>query len=379
MIKHPEIAESSQHIALLGYIVDGHHLNHCKILIQEGFCGYFLFTGEFHAALQEVGCIVSSENLLRISPQGKSPRHVLSAVRRVVKMQPVIREVFSTSLDEFWLELSALSFFRLEWINSTVRFSGIWIASNFFYLNAKEVKRKFVLRLLSIIVKGAVRSKSRILFFNEELYEFVHAHFDKTGASVFWCPDPYEELTIPENESSAKPVIPQLLMAGHHKPRKGTQWALESLSEWSSGALEVLIVGKVSALPDLESVIARLPSSVEVRIVDRRVSDEELEDFYKTCTAVLLPYRHFGGSSGIFVNALFHGKPVISSNWGIIGSRTKRVRGGLVFDHDSSQSFCESIKKLLAAPEDAFDRDSVRDYLQANSPQKYTEVACAVG
>lgn len=363
-------------IALLGYITEGHHLSHCQLLLNAGFNGRLIVTHAFYDRL----CL----ELLRPLPidcvffvsDFSTNQELLRETRDIAESEG-IEEIFTTSLDKFWKLLFLRSLFNQPWLTRKCKFSGIWNTANFFYLSAGSLKRITALKILTVLARAACRGNSRMLFFNESLHAYLNEHSSLPSRIIQWCPDPYQSLPELDGFSCLADSRPVLLMAGHHKPRKGTQWALEAFLNWDGPEILIQIVGQISDLPDLELVGSNLPKSVGLEIVNRRVSEKELIGYYSHCTAVLLPYRHFGGSSGIFVNAVAYGKPVVASDWGVIATRIQQYGLGAVFKHSSPSDFLHSVHGVLSGGSSTSRESGRIDYLFANSPSEFAR--CVFG
>lgn len=63
-----------------------------------------------------------------------------------------------------------------------------------------------------------------------------------------------------------------------------------------------------------------------------------IEHFFKSVTHLILPYREFYGSSGVMLQALDLGIPVLSPNSGIIGYRIKNYNLGFTYKNDDFSS-----------------------------------------
>jgi glycosyltransferase involved in cell wall biosynthesis len=64
-----------------------------------------------------------------------------------------------------------------------------------------------------------------------------------------------------------------------------------------------------------------------------------VEAFFKAATHLILPYRDFYGSSGVMLQALSYGIPVLSPNRGIIGHRIEKYGLGLTYDDRDPEDF----------------------------------------
>ena len=91
--------------------------------------------------------------------------------------------------------------------------------------------------------------------------------------------------------------------------------------------------------------LLELVKSGNAAITEKFVSESDFIEYFSAADVVLLPYRKFRFSSGILVNALNAGRPVIASDYGMIGKATMEIASGTCFK-DSSVS---SLSKALVA------------------------------
>ena len=63
-----------------------------------------------------------------------------------------------------------------------------------------------------------------------------------------------------------------------------------------------------------------------------------IEYFFKSVSHLVLPYRKFYGSSGVMLQALDYGIPVLSPENGITGYRIKNYHLGAIYDEKNEKS-----------------------------------------
>jgi len=59
--------------------------------------------------------------------------------------------------------------------------------------------------------------------------------------------------------------------------------------------------------------------------------------FFESCTYVVLPYRNHLGSSGVMLQAIYFGKPVLVPDSGLMAARTRQYQLGLTYHVDDNQ------------------------------------------
>ena len=63
-----------------------------------------------------------------------------------------------------------------------------------------------------------------------------------------------------------------------------------------------------------------------------------IEYFFKSVSHLVLPYRKYYGSSGVMLQALDYGIPVLAPDIGIIGHRIRKYGLGITYDDKDASS-----------------------------------------
>jgi len=156
------------------------------------------------------------------------------------------------------------------------------------------------------------------------------------------------QLNLPENK-----VI--ILHAGTSRREKGLKdlcLAMGRLSPIQTQELLLYRIGQVDPAdrPWLQGLIKnKLACSVE-----RYVSEDELLAAYAACDWVVLPYRDQAESSGIMVHAAAHQRPVLVSDFGLIGDWTRQFGLGLTFKHKNVLDLSLKLGELTKTEEGIF-------------------------
>jgi hypothetical protein len=88
-----------------------------------------------------------------------------------------------------------------------------------------------------------------------------------------------------------------------------------------------------------------------------------IEYFFKSVSHLILPYSNFTGSSGIMLQALSYGIPVLVPDFGLCGYRVKKFNLGLTYKEDSLE---EQFLRFVEIPKEDFE-DSIGKYIKFNS------------
>lgn len=73
------------------------------------------------------------------------------------------------------------------------------------------------------------------------------------------------------------------------------------------------------------------------------VTESDFIEYLSAADVILLPYRKFRFSSGILVNAMNAGRPVLTSNYGMIGKITMSTASGKCFKDSSVSSLAKAL------------------------------------
>lgn len=101
-----------------------------------------------------------------------------------------------------------------------------------------------------------------------------------------------------------------------------------------------------------------------------------IEYFFKSVSHLVLPYRKFLGSSGVMLQALEYGIPVLVPNTGIIGYRVRMHKLGLTFDNNY-KSLVEQFKRFILIPKQNY-HNSINEYMQYQSISQLKKVLTGV-
>tara|TARA_R110001592_G_scaffold363394_1_gene687418 strand:- start:61514 stop:62659 length:1146 start_codon:yes stop_codon:yes gene_type:complete len=112
-----------------------------------------------------------------------------------------------------------------------------------------------------------------------------------------------------------------------------------------------------SALPNLTFAIAgRVGDMFDISGAPANVifkgflSGLELDDLYRESKAILVPSRWYEGFPNVITKAMYHGKPVITSNMGCFNDIVSHGKTGLMFDINNSGGLKEAILQIENDP-----------------------------
>jgi glycosyltransferase involved in cell wall biosynthesis len=184
-----------------------------------------------------------------------------------------------------------------------------------------------------------------------------------------------ERLGVQENRKIA-------LLFGALNGRKGIYELLDALIDLPSqvhSSLCLVLAGQVN-LKDYERLtakIAEIHSSCTVQIISQFefLAESEVPIYFKMADIILAPYQHHVGMSGILLQAASAGKPVLSSNFGLMGEMVEKYRLGLAIDSSKTSEIAAGLCKLLTDESlQLFDIETMNLFAKENSADKFSSI-----
>ena len=91
----------------------------------------------------------------------------------------------------------------------------------------------------------------------------------------------------------------------------------------------------------------RHDTDVQVILRDTFIPAQEVQSCFQMSDLVLAPYQHHVGMSGILVRAAAAGKPVLSSDYGLMGELTRRHALGYSVDSTKPEDIARAVSHFL--------------------------------
>lgn len=169
------------------------------------------------------------------------------------------------------------------------------------------------------------------------------------------------------------------LLFGAMGKRKGLDKLLESvnlLPESLCHQLCILLVGKMpdDLRQEYLNAIERLTSNLPVQIIirDRYIPEKQIQSYFQLADVILAPYQRHIGMSGIINRATVAKKPVLASDYGLMGEMTRRYKLGLAVDSTKATEIAAGLTKFLTESPNAYcDFDLMEQYAARNTPEKF--------
>lgn len=124
----------------------------------------------------------------------------------------------------------------------------------------------------------------------------------------------------------------------------------------------------------LEEKIAQLTQTHPVQVVTQYnfVPDEAIHPYFQMSDVILVPYQRHIGMSAILVRAAAAQKPVLASDFGVVGELTRRYELGLTVDSTSPGSIAEAMQRyLLEIPAELCNPVQQKQFAERNTAERF--------
>jgi len=266
------------------------------------------------------------------------------------------------------------------------RIAGIYFRPSFHYAALTGMRPSWRERLNDarkrLTLKRALHNPLFDTLFS--LDPFVVPEIDswQTGTTVLALPDGYTPpvqapVAVSHSIDSGRQIV---LTYGSLAERKGIFSVLEALPhvpDTLQRRLAVVFAGRVHE-PDsaaFRGAIARAERTSHVQIVvdDRFLPEPELAAWIDAAALLLVAYRHHIGSSNVLIRAAAAGKPVVGSDYGLVGEQIRRHRLGLAVNANDPASLAAALTDMLETPGRHFDPAEASRFSEANTATAFAE------
>lgn len=248
---------------------------------------------------------------------------------------------------------------------SPCKFSGIYFRPTFHYSDFdnykpswKDIFRQWRQKLL--LSKVLNNSQFKCLFSLDPLaikyIEKLH-----TSSKIIHLPDPViqyefepykiEQLRQKLGIDTDKKIF---LLFGRLTNRKGIYQLLEALRLLPSKVCQKLCFLLVGYIPStdkklIQEQIKIISQSLPIQIIicNEFIAEEEVHLYFELADVILAPYQKHVGMSGILLLAAAAKKPVLASNYGLMGQLVRQKRLGITVDSTSPQAIADGIINFI--------------------------------
>ncbi|NER78922.1 MAG: glycosyltransferase [Leptolyngbya sp. SIO1D8] len=181
------------------------------------------------------------------------------------------------------------------------------------------------------------------------------------------------ELGIDSNRTVA-------LVFGALTQRKGVPQLLEAIAQLlpsEAQKLCLVLVGESNLADDLNRQIDLIHHKLPIQIVCRYefVPEADVSAYFQLADIVLAPYQRHVGMSGILLQAAAAGKPVLSSDYGLMGELVHRFQLGIAVDSTQPAAIAQGLQQCLAQPLTSLgNRAQMQAFAEQNSATRFAQV-----
>lgn len=159
--------------------------------------------------------------------------------------------------------------------------------------------------------------------------------------------------------------------------RKGIKELLECLvhiPEDAASKICILLLGKLNEghRDEILSLVESLQSRLSVQII---LKDEwitgSVQHYYRLSDVILATYQGHMGSSSALIRAALAGKPVLSSDYGLMGAITRKHNLGMDVDTGDSRAMAAALTELATCDlDDVLDLEEASRYAKQHSTEQ---------
>ncbi len=169
------------------------------------------------------------------------------------------------------------------------------------------------------------------------------------------------------------------LLFGALTGRKGVAQLLEAISLLSSDLCQkicLVMIGEGDK-QSIETQVETFCRTKPVQIIGHYqfVPEQDVSQYFQLADFVLAPYQKHIGMSGILLLAAAAQKPILSSNYGLMGELVRQYQLGLTVDSTLPQEIADGITECLhKSPEQLGDRQQMKTFAEQNSAERFAQV-----
>lgn len=361
----------------------GHHLVYihhvCETLIDAGYTVHLAYDNHcprFHSFFQKrAPKLLEKITLVPIFDEEKTYLHH-SALNTLAKLSEDADEVFLINLDAVMSSILRKACFGITPPNSLKgKLSGIYVRPRPLDHWDKGLNQKIKARGFRILEKN--QWFKNIFLLDEMLLSKVKEKYTNTLFHFF--PDPWEEKpSISQKDAQVALQIPAgkkvFLQYGLGTRRKGIHHVIEAFKTLPENTTAFLLcAGPMDpGEEELSQELKSLEKIGKARVLDYFIESQDEENrLFAASDIILLPYLNHYGSSNVLSRAAANKRPVLGSDYHLVGQRIKTHKLGLTHTHDDLSSLIENIKKLSQESGESLQQfeDSLEKHAQTCSPQ----------
>lgn len=171
------------------------------------------------------------------------------------------------------------------------------------------------------------------------------------------------------------------LLFGLLNQRKGIFQLLEAIRTLPKELCQnlcLVLAGQIGS-EDTNSVKQQsvlLEQSLPIQIVTQHgfIPEQDVSIYFQMADIVLAPYQRHVGMSGILLQAAAAKKPVLSSDYGLMGELVRQHQLGLAIDSTQPSEIAQGLTQFLLKPPTEFcNFNKMSQFAAQNSPERFAE------
>ena len=279
-------------------------------------------------------------------------------------------------------------------MQSPCSFSGIYFRPTFHYPSFSSYIPSWKNRLQQwrekFILNRVVRNSQLKTLFCLDPFVVKHINNFKSKTRTIHLPDPVSlETTKDEYQLNnlrqrlkIKPGQKVFLLFGALNGRKGIYQLLEAIQLLPSALCEqmcLVFVGEANPTDKalIQSKVAATCQAQPVQIIQHYefVPEQDVQVYFQLADVVLAPYQRHVGMSGILLLAAAANKPVLSSNYGLMGEMVRLNQLGIAVDSTVPEEIAKGLQHcLVASPEEVGKCKQMQLFAEQNSADKFAQI-----
>ena len=219
-------------------------------------------------------------------------------------------------------------------------------------------------------------------------FAIKHIEQFSSRAKVVYLPDPVEidgsdnpHVERIKTNLDIEPHRQVFLLFGALDGRKGIYQLLEAVSLLPDELCQqfcLLLVGGTNAIEQaqIEAQVKVICQHKPVQIIQRYqfIPEANVTAYFQLADLVLAPYQKHAGMSGILLLAAAAGKPVLSSNYGLMGEMVRNYQLGYTIDSTIPDEIAKGLTHYLLSSASSGDRVKMEEFVKQNSVEHYTHL-----
>ena len=371
-------------------ILNGHHTDYITYLVDYWCehqmpgelyvvtpCGFSASLSAEARAYPGISCLELHEDELRLAQKGSTFRRSFSEWNLFVKYA---RQIRPTQALLMYFDLFQMGMWLGE--KSPCPVSGIYFRPSFHYSVQLSVKEKALALRKKWLLSRVMTNPSLTHLFCLDKSSVKAIRKISNRVRVLPLSDPVKEYAVSAREVEAlrrklgiEARRKVFLVFGYLDNRKGIEPILDAadqLTEAERADFALLLAGPISDdyRHAIDERISRLKSGTQVVCLYEKRFGPAIQILFELSDFVLTLYQKHIGMSSIVVRAALSRKPLISSDFGYMGSLVDNEVLGTTINSASIPSIAEAFRQALRG-EVVFSGSAVRTLSEQNTFQQY--------